>query len=42
LWQCAEHIVRFLALAGGEHRPVQRSGLIDLGATELAEQIDWR
>ena len=26
---------------GGLHRPLRRSGLIDLGPTELAEQLDW-
>jgi Uma2 family endonuclease len=25
----------------GEYRPLQRSGLIELGPSELAEQIDW-
>jgi hypothetical protein len=33
--------VIWLALAEGEYRPVERSGLIELGSTELAEQIDW-
>jgi Putative restriction endonuclease len=37
----AERTVTWLALGEGEHRPVQRSGLIELGSTELAEQIDW-
>jgi Uma2 family endonuclease len=36
-----ERAVRWLALAGGKYRDVQRSGLIDLGPGELAEQIDW-
>jgi Uma2 family endonuclease len=27
--------------AGGEYRPIQRSGLLDLGSSELAERIDW-
>jgi Uma2 family endonuclease len=31
----------WLALTDGDYRPVERSGLIDLGATELAERIDW-
>jgi Uma2 family endonuclease len=33
--------VDWLALAGGEYRPVQRSSLIDLGRAELSDQIDW-
>lgn len=33
--------VDWLALKDGEYRPVRRSGVIDLGAAELAEQIDW-
>jgi hypothetical protein len=33
--------VDWLGLTGGEYRPIQRSGLIDLGPNELAEQIDW-
>lgn len=33
--------VNWLALSDGQYRPVQRSGLIDLGASDLAEQIDW-
>jgi Uma2 family endonuclease len=37
----AERTVTWLALGEGEHRPAQRSGLIELGSTELAEQIDW-
>ena len=27
--------------AGGEYRPLERSGLIPLGAAELAERINW-
>ncbi len=27
---------------GGEYRAIERSGLIDLGPAELAEQIDWQ
>jgi len=38
----AEHIVRWFALSDGEYRPVQRSGLIDLAAEQLAQRIDWR
>ncbi len=37
----SEHAVHWLALAGGEYREVERSGLIDLGPAELAERIDW-
>jgi Uma2 family endonuclease len=33
--------VHWLALADGEYRDVERSGLIDLGPAELAERIDW-
>jgi Uma2 family endonuclease len=36
-----ERAVHWLGLAGGEYRPIERSGLIDLGPDELAEQIDW-
>jgi hypothetical protein len=27
--------------AGGKYRPVERSGLIALGASELTARIDW-
>jgi Uma2 family endonuclease len=37
----AEHGVHWLGLSGGEYLPIERSGLIDLGPSELAEQIDW-
>jgi Uma2 family endonuclease len=37
----AERAVHWLALAGDEYRPVERSGLIDLGPRELAQRIDW-
>jgi Uma2 family endonuclease len=37
----AEQAVTWLALRKDEYRPVDRSGLIDLGASELAERIDW-
>jgi len=37
----AECTVHWLALAGGEYREVQRSGLIGLGPGELAERLDW-
>jgi hypothetical protein len=33
--------VDWLALTDGEYEPIVRSGLIDLGPGELAEQIDW-
>jgi Uma2 family endonuclease len=36
-----ERTVAWLGLRDGEYHPVQRSGLIELGAVELAEQIDW-
>ena len=37
----AERTVTWLALHDGEYEPVQRSVLIDLGPTELAQQLDW-
>ena len=37
----AERTVTWLALRDGEYAPVQRSGLIDLGPADLAEQLDW-
>jgi Uma2 family endonuclease len=37
----AEHAVHWLGLDGGEYLPIERSGLIDLGPSEVAEQIDW-
>ncbi|MDQ6777962.1 MAG: Uma2 family endonuclease [Actinomycetota bacterium] len=36
-----ERTVTWLALREGEYRAVQRSGLLEYGAAELAEQIDW-
>ena len=33
--------VDWLGLADGEYRPLERSGLIDLGPNELVERIDW-
>ena len=36
-----EHSVAWLGLADGEYRPIERSGLIDLGSDRLAERIDW-
>ncbi len=35
-----ERAVHWLGLNGGEYRPIERSGLIDLGQSELAEQIN--
>jgi hypothetical protein len=37
----ATHSVDWLALRDGEYRPIERSALIDLGASDLAGQIDW-
>jgi len=36
-----ERAVHWLALTGGEYRPVERSGVIDLGPQALGELIDW-
>jgi Uma2 family endonuclease len=36
-----ERSVSWLALADGEYRPVEQSGLLDLGAQGLAGQLDW-
>jgi Uma2 family endonuclease len=36
-----EHAVHWLGLNDGEYKPIERSGLIDLGPVELAERIDW-
>ena len=36
-----ERAVHWLALDGEGYRPAARSGLVDLGADELAERIDW-
>lgn len=33
--------VDWLGLHEGEYRPIERSGLIDLGAKELGERIEW-
>ena len=33
--------VDWLGLTGGEYRSIERSGVIELGPAELAEQIDW-
>ncbi|MGI8412051.1 MAG: Uma2 family endonuclease [Solirubrobacteraceae bacterium] len=37
----ARRTVDWLALDQGEYRPIERSRLIDLGPTELAERINW-
>ncbi len=37
----ATRSVHWLALREGEYHPIERSGLIDLSANELAGQIDW-
>ncbi len=37
----SERKAHWLELAGGEYRDVRHSGLIDLGADELSERIDW-
>ncbi len=36
-----ERAVHWLGLDAGEYRPIERSGLIDLGSDQLAERIDW-
>jgi Uma2 family endonuclease len=36
-----ERAVHWLGLTGGEYHPIERSGLIDLGAAELAQRLDW-
>ncbi len=36
-----ERSVSWLALEGNEYRPIERGGLLDLGAPGLAEQLDW-
>jgi Uma2 family endonuclease len=37
----AERSVSWLSLLGGEYHPVERSAVIGLSASELAQQIDW-
>ncbi len=37
----AQRVVHWLALQDGEYREVERSGLIELGASDLAGQIRW-
>jgi Uma2 family endonuclease len=36
-----DHSVAWLGLAKGEYQAIERSTLIDLGQSDLAEQIDW-
>jgi Uma2 family endonuclease len=36
-----ERSVSWLALGDGDYRPIEHSGLVDLGTRELAEQLDW-
>lgn len=36
-----ERSVSWLELTEGEYRPIERSGLVELRAQELAEQLDW-
>jgi Uma2 family endonuclease len=36
-----ERSISWLALRKGEYHPIERSQIIDLGAAELARQIDW-
>ncbi|MGO9247332.1 MAG: Uma2 family endonuclease [Solirubrobacteraceae bacterium] len=33
--------VDWLSLTGGSYEPIERSDLIDLGAAELSQRIDW-
>lgn len=37
----AERSVDWLVLRDGEYHPAQHSGLVELGAGELAERLDW-
>lgn len=37
----AKRSIDWLALHDGKYRPIEHSGLIDLGPRKLAEQIDW-
>jgi Uma2 family endonuclease len=37
----AKHSVDWLGLHDGAYRPIKRSGLIELGADELGERIEW-
>jgi len=33
--------VHWLELTEGEYRPINQSGLVELGPAELAQRIDW-
>jgi Uma2 family endonuclease len=37
----ANHSVKWLALRTGEYRPIDRSEIVDLDASALANRIDW-
>jgi hypothetical protein len=37
----AKRSVDWLALDGRSYGPIERSGLIELDASELSERIDW-
>jgi Uma2 family endonuclease len=37
----AKRSVDWLGLNDGEYQPIKQSSLVDLGPSELAEQIDW-
>jgi hypothetical protein len=37
----ATHAVDWLGLTDGEYKPIERSGLIELGASGLAGRLDW-
>ena len=37
----AERAVTWLGLGDGEYQPIPRSALIELGAAEVAERLDW-
>ena len=37
----AKRSVDWLGLKDGDYRPIERSGLVDLGTSELVERIDW-
>jgi hypothetical protein len=37
----AKRTITWLALSDGEYAPIERNGLIDLGPTGLAGQLDW-
>jgi Uma2 family endonuclease len=37
----ADRSVAWLALRDGEYQPVTSSGLVEFGAADLADQLDW-